>query len=143
MTPALPSSTEPLLLYDGVCALCNWSVRLVLRFDRTKTMRFAPLQGPTAGAVLARHPELEEADSLVLVETRPGGLEQVSIRSTALLRILRYLGGPWRILLAGYVVPREIRDSLYDVVAHWRYRVFGRYASCPLPPAGARERFLP
>ena len=83
---------------------------------------------------------VEGVDSIILVE-REGGQERVSVRSTAVLRILRYLGWPWKAGLAGYVVPREIRDSLYDVVAWWRYRLFGRYDACPVPPAEARHRF--
>ncbi len=66
-----------------------------------------------------------------------------AVRSSAALRVFRYLGGFWRVFLIGYLIPREIRDSLYDVVAYWRYRVFGRYPACPVPPAASRARFLP
>jgi predicted DCC family thiol-disulfide oxidoreductase YuxK len=125
-----------LLLYDGVCALCNWAVRLVLRFDRRRTMEFAPLGGPAARRVLAAHPELATVDSIVLIEG-----DHASVRSTAVLQVLRYLGGGWRVFLVGYLIPREIRDSLYDVVAHWRKRIFGQYDACPLPPAEHRSRF--
>jgi predicted DCC family thiol-disulfide oxidoreductase YuxK len=131
------SDTEPVLLYDGHCALCNWAVRLVVRFDRKRTMRFAPLSGPTAASALAGRPELKAVDSLVLLYG-----DRARVRSEAVLGVLRYLGGPWRVLLVGRLVPREIRDSLYDIIAHWRKRVFGAYDSCPLPPPEARERFL-
>ena len=103
-------------------------------------MRFAALESETGAAVRARHSSLEEVDSLVLVEGQ-GAEERVSVRSTAVLGILRYLGWPWKAGLVGYVIPREIRDSLYDVVAWWRYRLFGRYDSCPVPPPEARHRF--
>src|SRR6185295_15420102 len=96
-------------------------------------MRFAALDSEAGAAVRARHSSLQGVDSLVLVEEL-GSEERVSVRSTAVLRILRYLGGPWKAGLVGYVIPREIRDSLYDVVAWWRYRLFGRYDSCPVPP---------
>ena len=99
-------------------------------------MEFAPLGGPTATRALASHPELASVDSIVLIEG-----DQASVRSTAVLRVLRYLGGVWKILLVGYLIPREIRDSLYDVVAHWRKRIFGGYDACPLPPAEHRSRF--
>jgi len=101
-------------------------------------MKFAPLTGPTAAAALLEHPHLAGVDSLVLIEGR-----RLSTRSTSVLRLCRYLGGAWKVFLIGYLVPREIRDSLYDVVAYWRYRIFGRYESCHLPPAAARHRFLP
>jgi predicted DCC family thiol-disulfide oxidoreductase YuxK len=127
----------PVLLYDGVCALCNWAVKLVLRFDRRRIMKFATLTSPAGQSILARYPNIAAIDSIVLVEG-----ERVSVRSTAILRIFRYLGGVWKMFLAGYLIPREIRDSLYDVVAYWRYRLFGKYPACPLPPAEVKDRFL-
>jgi predicted DCC family thiol-disulfide oxidoreductase YuxK len=133
----LPDS-HPVLLYDGVCALCNGWVKLVLRFDRRASFRFAPLDSPAGRLRLAAHPALAGLDSIVLLED-----DRASVRSTAVLRIFARLGGLWRLLLIGYLIPREIRDSLYDVVAHWRYRIFGRHETCPLPPAEVRDRFLP
>jgi predicted DCC family thiol-disulfide oxidoreductase YuxK len=131
------SEAAPILLYDGVCALCNGTVKLVLKFDRRRTMRFAALESPAAIPLLAAHPELAGIDSIVLIEGN-----RASARSTAVLRVLAYLGWPWKLFLVGYLIPREIRDSLYDVVAFWRYRLFGKYEACPLPPPEARERFL-
>jgi predicted DCC family thiol-disulfide oxidoreductase YuxK len=131
------SDPGPILLYDGHCRLCNGWVRFLLRVDPTGPLRFAPLGGETARRLLAPHPGLERVDSVVLVEAG-----RVSVRSTAVLRICRYLGGLWRVLLIGYLVPRAIRDSLYDVVAHWRYRLVGRYDACPIPPPAVRSRFL-
>ncbi|MFH1568337.1 MAG: DCC1-like thiol-disulfide oxidoreductase family protein [Gemmatimonadota bacterium] len=129
----------PLLLYDGVCALCNGAVRFVLRRDRQGAIRFAPLQGPTAAAVIARHPHLEGVDSMVWV----GAAGEVSVRSDAALAVGRYLGGPWRWLAAAAsLVPRPLRDGLYDLVARRRYRLFGRYDACPVPPPEQRARFL-
>jgi predicted DCC family thiol-disulfide oxidoreductase YuxK len=132
------SDPYPILLYDGVCALCSGTVKFVLRFDRGGPLKFAALDGTTGRRLLGRHPDLAGIDSLVLIEG-----DRASVRSTAVLRIIRYLGGAWRILLVGYLIPREIRDSLYDVIARWRYRMFGRYDRCPLPPADGRTRFLP
>lgn len=131
------SDPPPLLLYDGLCALCNGWVRFLLRVDRTGPLRFAAVASATGDRIRAAHPELTGVDSLVFVEG-----ERASVRSTAVLRIFRYLGGPWRVFLIGWIVPREIRDSLYDVVAFWRYRLFGRYPACPAPPPQARARFL-
>jgi predicted DCC family thiol-disulfide oxidoreductase YuxK len=125
-------------LYDGHCALCNWTVRLVLRFDRKGRLKFAPLSGSTAAAVLSGHPHLTGVDSLVLVDDG-----RASVRSAAVFAILAYLGGPWNLLRAARVIPREIRDALYDVIAHWRKRLFGAYSACPLPPPEHRDRFLP
>ncbi len=131
------SDPPPLLLYDGLCALCNGWVRFLLRVDRGGPLRFAALASATGDRIRTAHPELTGVDSLVFVEG-----ERAAVRSTAVLRIFRYLGGPWRLFLIGWIVPREIRDSLYDVVAFWRYRLFGRHAACLVPPADARGRFL-
>ena len=100
-------------------------------------MQFAALASPAGQLILANHPSAASIDSIVLIEEN-----RVSVRSTAILRIFRYLGGVWKILLVGYLIPKEIRDSLYDVVAYWRYRLFGKYEACPLPPVEARGRFL-
>jgi len=129
----------PILLYDGVCALCNGAVRFVLKRDRRGLVRFAALQSATADAVRLRHPGLEAVDSMVWVDADGG----VSVRSDAALAIGRYLGGFWGAKAAfARAVPRPIRDWIYDLVARVRYRVFGRYDACPIPPAEHRARFL-
>jgi predicted DCC family thiol-disulfide oxidoreductase YuxK len=137
------SGAAPVLLYDGLCGFCNKSVQLVLEHDRRGLMRFAALQSDYGLAVVGRHPELRGVDSVVYVE-RPagGGAERVHVRSDAALKVAAYLGGPWRLLLAGRVVPRPVRDYLYDLFARNRYRLFGRYDSCMLPPPEVRSRFL-
>jgi predicted DCC family thiol-disulfide oxidoreductase YuxK len=113
-------------------------VKLVLWADARGPLRFAALTSPTAQQVLGAHPELASVDSLVFVSG-----DAVSVRSSAVLDILAYLGGVWRIPWAiGRLIPREIRDSFYDIVAFWRHRVFGRLDACPLPPPAARHRFL-
>jgi predicted DCC family thiol-disulfide oxidoreductase YuxK len=100
-------------------------------------MRFAPLDGPAARARLEAFPDVRGIDSLILIDG-----DRALVRSAAVLGVLRYLGGPWRLLLVARLIPREIRDSLYDVVAFWRKRVFGGYEACPVPPEGERGRFL-
>jgi predicted DCC family thiol-disulfide oxidoreductase YuxK len=133
------SRNAPLLLYDGVCALCNGAVKFVLRRDRRAEVRFAALQGETATSLLAEHPALEAVDSMVWVDADG----EVSIRSDAAIAIGRYLGGFWGLAAAvARVVPRALRDAVYDLVARLRYRVFGRYDACPLPPPEHRARFL-
>ena len=138
--PLEPSG--PVLLYDGACGLCGTTVRLVLRHDRRGTLRFAALGGGYALAVVGRHPELAGADSMIWVE--PGGAgrpEQVLVRSAAALRVARYLGGPWRLLLAVGFVPSPLRDAAYDLLARHRHRIPGAVA-CVVPTAEERARFL-
>jgi predicted DCC family thiol-disulfide oxidoreductase YuxK len=133
----------PVLLYDGVCGLCNATVQRVLKFDKKGTMKFAALQSTFARSVLKRHPQLHGVDSIILIEQSPDtGEEQVFVRSAAALRVAAYLGGPWSLLRAVAIVPAPMRDFCYDLVAKYRYRIFGKYESCMLPSAEARFRFI-
>jgi predicted DCC family thiol-disulfide oxidoreductase YuxK len=140
------SSGGPVLLFDGVCALCNWTVRVVLRLDRRGRIRFAPLEGEYAARVLERHPEAREVDSMILVEPDAGppgaGTERVHVKSDAVLRLAPLLGGPWRAAGVLRLVPRRARDWAYDVIARHRYALFGRLALRPDPPDASSGRFL-
>jgi predicted DCC family thiol-disulfide oxidoreductase YuxK len=131
----------PVLLYDGVCGFCNKTVQMILDNDRRGTMRFAALQSDYARTVLGRHTALRDVDSVVFVEGSGEG-ERVYARSDAALKVASYLGGFWKVFLAAKVVPRPLRDYLYDLFARNRYRFFGKYDQCMLPPAEARARFL-
>jgi predicted DCC family thiol-disulfide oxidoreductase YuxK len=131
---------RPVLLYDGVCALCNGVVRFVLKRDREGVFRFAPLESEVARE-LAGSTEGIDGVVLVLDALVPG--QRVLRRSDAVAEALRLLGGGWRRMgRVLRVVPRAVREVGYGVVARMRYRVFGRYAVCPLPAADVRERFV-
>jgi predicted DCC family thiol-disulfide oxidoreductase YuxK len=132
----------PVLLYDGLCGFCDGTVQFILKHDRRGTLRFATLQGDFARGVIDRHPELDGVDSLVLVERDASGRERVHVRSDGALRVARYLGGAWNLARATAIVPQFIRDSVYDGFARIRYRVFGRYDSCPIPSPEQRARFI-
>ncbi|HZT57706.1 MAG TPA: DCC1-like thiol-disulfide oxidoreductase family protein [Pyrinomonadaceae bacterium] len=131
----------PVLLYDGVCGFCNKTVQMILDHDRRGTMRFAALQSDYARSIVGRHPELEGVDSVVFVENFDGG-KRVFVRSDAALKVAAYLGGFWKIFLIGRVLPRALRDYFYDLFARNRYKLFGKYDSCMLPPPEVRSRFL-
>lgn len=134
----------PVLFYDGLCALCNRAVRLVLRHDRRGRIRFAPLQGEAGRELRERHPGLEDVDSLVWVEDLGDEeRERPVVRSEAVLRAAEHMDGGWRALTLLRLVPRRIRDWTYDVCARHRHRLFGRYDECPVPDAEVRSRFLP
>jgi predicted DCC family thiol-disulfide oxidoreductase YuxK len=132
----------PVLLYDGVCGFCNKTVQMILDHDRKGTMLFAALQSDYGRAIVERHPGLRGVDSVVYVERSQGGGERVHVRSDAALRVLKYLGGAWKLLLVAYVIPKPVRDFFYDLFARNRYRLFGKYDSCMLPPPEVRARFL-
>jgi predicted DCC family thiol-disulfide oxidoreductase YuxK len=139
---------HPILLYDGVCGLCNRFVQFILRRDRTAIFRFASLQSPFAAPILARHsanPDFRtiDFDTIYVVVNHDEANESLFSRSDAVVFSLSQLGGFWSLAaLALRVVPRPIRDFAYRLVARTRYRIFGRYDSCPLPSAETRSRFL-
>ncbi len=135
-------ATPPVLLYDGVCGVCNGAVRTILRFDRQGTLRFAALDSDFARDVIARHPRLAGLDSVVFVRNAGGPGETVSTESAALLQVADYLGGFWRLATAARVMPAFIRDRLYAAFAAVRYRVGGTYDTCPIPGPEVRGRFL-
>jgi predicted DCC family thiol-disulfide oxidoreductase YuxK len=135
-------ATAPVLLYDGVCGICNRGVQFILRVDRRGTLRFAPLDSELAAEVIARHPSLAGVDSMVYVEDPGQPTEQVFIRSAGALRVVDYLGRPWTVLRAARVIPGPVRDWMYDGFAGIRYQVFGKHDTCPIPPPGVRARFL-
>jgi predicted DCC family thiol-disulfide oxidoreductase YuxK len=136
------SATTPVLLYDGICGFCNTAVQTILKVDTHGTLRFAALDSPFAKAVIERHPELAEVDSVVFVDQPGLPGERVSVRSAALLRVAEYLGGPWRVFSAAAVIPSPVRDRMYDGFAKIRYRVFGVKDSCPIPSPEVRARFI-
>ena len=134
----------PLLLYDGVCGLCDKSVQWILNHDQRGEIRFTPLQGETAGPLLERH-ELAPAgevdfDTVVLIG--PG--DRARVRSQAALGVLLHMGGGWRLLgHLGGLLPRALADVGYDLVASNRLRFFGSLEACRIPRPEERARFLP
>lgn len=129
--------TADIVLFDGVCNLCNGAVRFIIDRDPAGRFRFASLQSSAARAVLgASAVEDPLPDSIVLVASG-----RVTTRSTAILRIARGLKFPWPLLYAFIVIPRRLRDAVYDVVARNRYRWFGRREVCMVPTPELRERF--
>ncbi len=126
-----------MVLFDGVCNLCDSFVQWVIKNDPAGLFRFAPLQGPTARNLLARHGLPDgEPSSIVLVEETGA-----SVRSTAVLRIAgRLKGGFWARALLW--IPGVIRDGAYSWIAANRYRWFGRKPECMIPSEAVRSRFL-
>jgi predicted DCC family thiol-disulfide oxidoreductase YuxK len=130
---------RPILFFDGLCALCDGFAAFVAARDRRGVLRLAPLQGETAEALIPRD-ALSSASPGSIVLWVDGKSHR---KSDAVLRVFSGLGGGWRLLaLAARLLPRFLRDAIYDVVARNRIRWFGRRAACRIPdPGGAR--FLP
>ena len=134
----IPEPAHPLVLFDGVCNLCAGVVRFVIERDREARFRFAPLQSELGRSLQREHGiDPDALATFVLIDA-----EGAATRSTAVLRILRWLGAPWRWLYPLRFVPRPLRDALYGVVARNRYRWFGRRDDCLVPTAELRSRFL-
>jgi len=136
--------SHPILLYDGVCGLCNRLVQFILRRDRTGIFRFASLQSGLAALILQRHgADSTDLDTVYVVVNPDQPDESLLARSDAVIFILKQLGGFWRFLgFLAQLKPRFLRDWGYRVVARNRYRVFGRFESCMLPSAEHHNRFL-
>jgi predicted DCC family thiol-disulfide oxidoreductase YuxK len=133
-------AVPPLVLFDGVCNLCNGVVNFVIDRDPDAVFRFASLQSGAGQAAIRAHggPTTSgDPDTIVLVEN--GRLFE---RSTAALRIARRLRGPWKLLFLFAVVPRPLRDAVYKWVARNRYRWFGKADMCRVPTPALRARFL-
>lgn len=132
------------VLFDGVCALCDASVRWLIASDKKLILHFAPLQSETGKAVLSRHPDADQSLSTVLyVRDMGDDNERLYERSDAAFEILRDLGGIWRVASWGRFVPRALRDAVYGLIAKHRYRWFGKFDACRLPRSEDAGRFLP
>ncbi|MCU1319626.1 MAG: hypothetical protein JWP98_1144 [Edaphobacter sp.] len=131
---------HPLLLYDGVCVLCNGVVRFLLRRDKAANLRFISLDSPLGREILP-HPSPKEG--VVLITNALTPIKRIYHRSDAIAQALQLLGGPWSPLgKALALTPRPLRESGYTIVARLRYRLFGRYRTCPLPTPEQRGRIL-
>ena len=134
---------NPLVLYDGVCGLCNRLVQFLLKRDKRDRFRFASLQSEFARALLTRHGvDPHDLDTVYVVTNHEQPDETLLARSDAILYLLAELGGIWSLAGAGRVLPRGLRDAIYKIVARNRYRVFGKHESCMLPEPKHRAKFL-
>jgi predicted DCC family thiol-disulfide oxidoreductase YuxK len=133
------AETTAIVLYDGTCGLCHKSVTWILANEQDHELRFAALQGETAAALRAKHPEIPELlETVVLVEDG-----KVRLRTKAILYLARHLRWPWRWLHALRWMPSFVLDLGYRVIARVRYRIWGRADVCELPAPEQRRRFLP
>lgn len=132
------SAAPDLLVFDGVCVLCNGFARFVHRHDRAHRFRFATAQSPAGRAVY--HAAGLSPDAMETVLVRLDG--RVRQKSDAVLATVTAFGGVWRVVAIARLCPRRVRDWCYDRIARNRYRLFGRHETCPLPPPGLKDRFV-
>lgn len=133
------AESHPVLLFDGVCNLCNGAVTFIIQRDSNARFRFAALQSDAARSLL-KTCGVDAAnlpDSMVLIEDG-----QVFMRSSAALRTAKHLQFPWPLVRVFWIVPKPLRDWMYDFVARHRYRWFGKRDACMLPTPELQARFL-
>lgn len=128
---------QAIVLFDGVCNLCNSFVQFVLKHDRHNHFVFASLQSKAGEKLLAKHAIERELKTILLIES-----DKVYVRSAAVLRICRRLSGWWPGFYFLTIVPRFIRDACYNKIAHNRYRWFGKRKECLLPTPEQQLKFL-
>ena len=130
--------THSIILFDGVCNLCNGAVNFVIKRDPGNVFKFTPLQEKQGVLLLKKHAiDAQELDSIVLVENK-----KVYTKSSAALRIARKLSNLWPLFFVLLIIPSFIRDGVYDFIAKNRYKWFGKKEQCIIPTPGLREKFL-
>ncbi|HTX19786.1 MAG TPA: thiol-disulfide oxidoreductase DCC family protein [Bacteroidota bacterium] len=129
---------KPIVLYDGVCGLCDRFVQFVIRHDREGVVRFAPLQSGVAKELLRGAGLSQEGLSFIVVIEGKNSF----IKSAAVLEIFRFLPGLWRTLAMLRYIPAAISDVVYDLTARNRYALFGKYDACVIPSESQKMRFL-
>ena len=126
-----------IILFDGTCAFCERSVRFIATRDNGY-FKFGASQNPEGRALLAKYgTSREAARSLILIEG-----DEISLRSTAVLKIARRMTAPWRWASVFLLVPRPIRDAVYRLVAAIRHRIAGQSNACEIPPPEIRQRLI-
>jgi predicted DCC family thiol-disulfide oxidoreductase YuxK len=134
----LHSDEKNIVLFDGVCNLCNGAVNFLIDIDQQQKLHFASLQSSLGQAVLQQQGmRLDELDTFLFMRG-----EQVYTRSRAALEVLRTVGGPWQLGYGFMLVPGFIRDAVYKMVSRHRYRWFGKLEACRVPTPELKARFL-
>jgi len=128
----------PVIFFDGVCNLCNKSIDFILKRDSSKNFRFASLQSEAAKSLLKNKSiDLQSIRTIILLKDG-----KTFYRSDAILEIVRQLSAPWPLLYVFKIVPRFIRDGMYNLVSKHRYNWFGKKDTCRVPSKEERARFL-
>ena len=126
-----------IILFDGVCNLCNQSVQFIIKRDKNTSFKFASLQGNTGGKLIKQYQIDERVESIVLIENN-----KYYIKSSAAIRICLHLSGFWKLFALFLIIPKFIRDFFYDIIAKNRYRWFGKLDHCMLPTQNLKDKFL-
>ena len=127
-----------IILFDGICNLCNSSVNFIIDHDKKNEFRFASLQSEAGQDLLKKfHRNVNDFDSIILVENG-----EHYERSSAVLKIVKKFPGLWKLLYLFIIVPKPLRDFVYDIIADNRYKWFGKTECCRVPTPELKEKFL-
>lgn len=127
-----------IILFDGVCNLCNFSVRTIIKYDKKRIFRFASLQSEFAKELLKKNDKSNnDFDSVILIDNRT-----VYEKSSAFFEIIKYLGFPLNMLYPCKVIPNSLLDKIYDFIANKRYKWFGKRNECMIPTPELKSLFL-
>ena len=138
MNKTLATLPENIVIFDGVCNLCEFSVNFIFERDSAGQFYFTPAQSPLGASLLKRFGiNTSRLDTVVLVRD---GL--AFTRSAAAIEIASKLDKPWNLLTVFQAVPEPLRDMIYDLIAQNRYQIFGKKEACMLPSEALRKRFL-
>jgi predicted DCC family thiol-disulfide oxidoreductase YuxK len=132
------SASDQVILFDDVCCLCNAWIRFLIRYDRKRRFKLASVQSAEGKAILAWYGFPTDAFETMLLVEGP----QLYMKSAAFVRVMARLPWPWKIASVVWIIPRFLRDWLYDRIALNRYALFGRFESCSLPSADHQARFI-
>lgn len=137
LKPARKTNTPQIVYFDGVCGLCNNFIDFLFEEDRHNILQFTPIQGETAANNFPEG-ELQQFDSIGFAENG-----KLYFKSTAALMILSRIGGIWKLAVLFRIIPRPLRDFVYDIVAANRYKWFGKHETCRMPTPEERAKLLP
>jgi len=132
------SHNHKIILFDGVCNLCNSSVVFAIKRDKNDVFRFAALQSEIGEQLVSKfNIDTSKTDSIILIDS-----ETYYEKSSAALRIAKYLSGGWSLLYGFIIVPKFIRNAVYDYIAKHRYKWYGKKESCMIPTPKLQAKFL-
>ena len=129
---------KKIILFDGVCNLCNGAITFIIKRDKNDVFRYAPLQSEVGKNLAAKHKiDLDKVDSIILVTD-----QSAVAKSTAALRIAKHLSGGWPLLAVFFILPTFLRNAVYDFIARNRYKWFGKKDACMIPTPELKSKFL-
>ncbi len=128
---------ENIVFFDGICVLCNASIDFLIKIDKRNSLKYASLQGKTAQKLLS-HYGIKNMESIVFISN-----QILHKKSDAVLQILGEIGGFWKVFLVLKIIPRKLRDRIYDIIAKKRYSWFGKKKTCRMPTQKDQGKILP